>query len=240
MSKLACPYPNLAMHSATAAPTTTPPTPGEWVAYSYGKDIRGWHLYCGGMFHADIGPGPKGYLVTLNMHPSGDRRDADELKHLAERAIVDRIRHMLPAYKVIHVRSTSAPNSKAAANKNGATSGAVFIGLSLRASWPSPYGWRRRSAPARSKPAPNRESVKGSGTAVAPTARQWYSLTYGCGPPRPLTINNGTSPEGMPMRGSEAAELKALLIRAPFRIRLALQIPSACSAFHYLITAYRI
>ena len=84
----------------------TPPPPGEWTAYSYGKDIRGWHLDCGGMFHADIGPGSNGYVVTLNMHPLGGGWDVDELKRVAERAIVQRIRHMLPAYKTIHARVT--------------------------------------------------------------------------------------------------------------------------------------
>jgi hypothetical protein len=84
------------------------PSPGEWVAYNYGKGIRGWHLECGGMFHADIWLGAKGYLVTLNMHPLGSGRDVDALKKIAERAIAERVRNMLPAYKVIHQRATKS------------------------------------------------------------------------------------------------------------------------------------
>ena len=80
------------------------PPPGEWVAYSHGRDLRGWHLDCGGMFHADSGPGARGYLVTLNMHPLTDGHDIEALKRVAEQAIVDRMRHMLPTYKVIHAR----------------------------------------------------------------------------------------------------------------------------------------
>jgi hypothetical protein len=32
---------------------------GQWRGWDYGKDRRGWSLDCGGMFHADVGPGQR-------------------------------------------------------------------------------------------------------------------------------------------------------------------------------------
>lgn len=80
------------------------PAPGQWVPYDYGKDIRGWHLTCGPMFHADIGTGQSGYLLTLNLHPLCQGPDVEELKRIAERHIVARVRKMIPAYRVIYGR----------------------------------------------------------------------------------------------------------------------------------------
>ena len=84
------------------------PKPGVWQRWDYGKDRRGWSLDCGGMFHADVGPGTKGYVVTLNLHPIGRGDDPEALKRLAERHIVERVRFMLPAYRVIHERVMAA------------------------------------------------------------------------------------------------------------------------------------
>src|SRR5579864_348237 len=80
------------------------PEPGQWVRYDYGMSSRGWHLDCGPMFHADIGQGREGYLLTLNLHPISQGGDVEELKRIAERHIVARVRKMLPAYKVIRGR----------------------------------------------------------------------------------------------------------------------------------------
>lgn len=85
---------------------------GEWERWEYGKDRRGWTLDCGGMFHADVGPGPKGYVVTLNLHPIGRGDDPEALKRLAERQIVERVRHMLPAYRIVHARVVAAQKRK--------------------------------------------------------------------------------------------------------------------------------
>jgi hypothetical protein len=86
-------------------PNQPEPPPGHWVPYDYGPTIRGWHLTCGGMFHADVGPGQDGYLLTLNMHPITTSWDIDELKRTAERHIVARVRKMLLAYKAIYART---------------------------------------------------------------------------------------------------------------------------------------
>ena len=84
------------------------PPPGEWVRYDYGKSSRGWTLDCGPMFHADIGMGQNGYLLTLNLHPISQGWDVEELKRIAERHIVARVRKMIPAYRAIHGRARAA------------------------------------------------------------------------------------------------------------------------------------
>jgi hypothetical protein len=94
------------------AVTTKQPPPGAWVEYRYGADVRGWHLGCGGTFYADIGQCAKGYSVTLNMHVLTTGQNANDLKRVAERAIVDRVRNMLPAYKVIHARVKNGDDKK--------------------------------------------------------------------------------------------------------------------------------
>jgi hypothetical protein len=86
------------------------PSPGQWVRYDYGVNSRGWHLDCGPMFHADIGQGRDGYLLTLNLHPISQGGDVEELKRIAERHIVARVRKMLPAYKVIYGRVRTGCN----------------------------------------------------------------------------------------------------------------------------------
>jgi hypothetical protein len=52
-------------------------------------------------------------VVTLNLHPIGRGDDPEALKLLAERQIVDRVRHMLPAYRAVQARVEEAEKKKA-------------------------------------------------------------------------------------------------------------------------------
>ena len=84
-------------------PPKKPPL-GEWEAYSSGEQYRGWLLRCGALFISHIRLSNCRYYVWFNGEALGPRDTLDEAQGLAERAIVERVREMLPGYRVIHAR----------------------------------------------------------------------------------------------------------------------------------------
>jgi hypothetical protein len=86
--------------------------PGEWERWDYGKDLRGWSLTCGPMFHADVSATARGLTAFLNMQPIAHGQDLEALKRLAELEIVARVRRMLPVYRIIHARVRASEDAR--------------------------------------------------------------------------------------------------------------------------------
>jgi hypothetical protein len=80
-------------------------THGEWDEWTYGIHMKGWNLECGKL-KADIqqtSPGAP-YYLSINLHPLASGTDLEALKHAAEAHIAERIRAVLPAYRLIRLR----------------------------------------------------------------------------------------------------------------------------------------
>lgn len=83
-------------------PKTTPTPPGEWEAFTYGTDYRGWLLRCGPGFVVHITRGGDQYFTTFNGGTNlGAQNTLLQAQVAAELAIVNSIRQMLPSYKAI-------------------------------------------------------------------------------------------------------------------------------------------
>ena len=85
-------------------PPPKPPPLGEWEAFSYGRDYHAWTLRCGGMFWAHIHLGGGIYYPQLNGSALDLAKSIDDAKDAVERAIIARVREMLPAYRVVYGR----------------------------------------------------------------------------------------------------------------------------------------
>jgi len=87
-------------------PPPKPTPPGEWEAFTYGSDYRGWILRCGPAFDAHIhqqGGGDK-YFTMLNGKARNIQTSLTKAQAAVEEEIINSVRVMLPAYKVIFER----------------------------------------------------------------------------------------------------------------------------------------
>jgi len=85
-------------------PPPTPTPPGEWEAFSYGSDYRGWILRCGPAFHAQITSGAGNFYTEFNSKPLAVQKNLERAQAAVEEKIVNDVRAMLPAYRVIFER----------------------------------------------------------------------------------------------------------------------------------------
>ncbi len=85
-------------------PPPKPTPPGEWEAFSYGKDYRGWILRCGPAFHAHITSCGGGFYTEFNLKPLQVQKELAKAQAAVEEKIINNVRAMLPAYKVIFER----------------------------------------------------------------------------------------------------------------------------------------
>jgi hypothetical protein len=77
---------------------------GEWHYWTYGITIKGWTFQCG-RFTAEIrSTGGDHYFLTINRHPMMNTAVLEEAQEYAEREIVARVEHVLPAYQIIRDR----------------------------------------------------------------------------------------------------------------------------------------
>ena len=85
-------------------PPPKPPVLGAWEAYDYGIDYHGWVLKCGPLFHGHIHLAGGNYYSQLNGRAMPERKSLAEAQDAIERAIIARVREMLPAYRIIYGR----------------------------------------------------------------------------------------------------------------------------------------
>ncbi|HZQ40182.1 MAG TPA: hypothetical protein VFA87_05300 [Rhizomicrobium sp.] len=85
-------------------PPPKPPPLGEWETYDCGSDYHGWTLKCGTLFYGQIHLAGGSYFVQLNGRALDSAKSLDEAKDAVERAIIARVRAMLPAYRVVYGR----------------------------------------------------------------------------------------------------------------------------------------
>lgn len=81
-----------------------PPPLGAWEVISYGRDYHAWILRCGPMFWGHITQAKGEYFSTLNGQATGVSDKLERAQDAVERAIIARVREMLPAYRVIYGR----------------------------------------------------------------------------------------------------------------------------------------
>jgi hypothetical protein len=82
-------------------PKPKPTLPGEWEAFMYGTDYRGWILRCGPGFNVQIHRSGDQYFTSFNSVGLQVQGTLLQAQVAAELAIVNGIREMLPGYKVI-------------------------------------------------------------------------------------------------------------------------------------------
>lgn len=82
-------------------PKPKPTPPGEWEAFSYGNDYRGWVLRCGPGFDAHITSGGDKFYTILNGKGLAIQDSLVKAQVAVEHSIVNSMREMLPGYKVI-------------------------------------------------------------------------------------------------------------------------------------------
>jgi len=88
-------------------PKPKPTPPGEWEAFLYGSDYRGWILRCGPGFVVQIHKSGDNYYTSLNSTGLAVQGSLLQAQLEAELAIVKGVREMLPGYKVIVERLES-------------------------------------------------------------------------------------------------------------------------------------
>jgi hypothetical protein len=86
-------------------PPPKPTPPGEWESFSCGNEYRGWVLRCGPAFYAQIhAHAGKEFFSAVNTQALPVQSDLGRAQAAVEEKIVNSVRAMLPAYKVIFER----------------------------------------------------------------------------------------------------------------------------------------
>jgi hypothetical protein len=85
-------------------PPPKPTPPGDWEHFSYGSDYKGWVLRCGPAFHAQITGGGNQYYTMFNSQSLQVQQSLPRAQAAVEEKIVNDVRAMLPAYRVIFDR----------------------------------------------------------------------------------------------------------------------------------------
>jgi len=91
-------------------PKPVPTPPGEWEAFSYGNDYFGWVLRCGPAFLVHIHQAGGSFYTTINNKALPVRKTGEDARLAAELAIIQKVRLMLPCYKVICERVAKRKN----------------------------------------------------------------------------------------------------------------------------------
>jgi hypothetical protein len=85
-------------------PPPKPTPPGEWEAFSYGSNYRGWILRCGPAFNAHITASENKFYTMFNSDGRSVQANLARAQAAVEEEIINSVRVMLPAYRVIFER----------------------------------------------------------------------------------------------------------------------------------------